>query len=138
MKTIKVFLSGGIDGLEDRGATWRKEATHKLEGWGYTVLNPLDAQLENRFKQVNEVVHHDEHLRRQADLLLVEYAIPNRCCVGTDFELTRAHDQGQPTIVWAHKEVCERVYLQYLSTVIVPTLEEALEYIQRYYPTGVM
>lgn len=131
---MNVFLSGAVEGEADFGFSWRAIAAEFLEQQGYRVLCPVNISLENKFNSVNEIVHKNHHMQEKADIVLAEYNIPNRCYVGTDYELTHARIFNQPAIIWAHEMYRNRVYLRYLATAILPSLEECLSYIQTYYP----
>lgn len=129
----KVFLSGAIEGISHKDAySWRARASAMLSDYGFKTVSP-DLELTDKSATVNEIVRRNIYLQSTCDLVLAEYTIPNRCYIGTDFELCRAYDDGQPTIIWAHEDLKDRVYLQYLATVIRPTLEECVSYITTFY-----
>lgn len=131
---MKIFLSGAIQGLENSRFPfdWREQAQSFLSN--YQTISSLTEW--NKFElSVQEQVRRNLFLQKQCDLLLVEYTIPNRAYIGTDFELTKALEFQQPAIVWAHPSYTNRVYLQYMATVILPTLEECLDYIKAFYPS---
>lgn len=130
---MKIFLSGAIEGLDDLGNGWRQQAYKAFAGTQHTIVSPIvNPHLDIR-PSMNEIVHRNEHLQKQCDIVLAEYSIPNRCYVGTDYELVRARDWNQPTVVWAHEMYRERTYLRYLSTVMVDSLHDAVDYITVYY-----
>lgn len=131
---MKVFLSGAIEGLGDEANEWRKEATEKLWAHGYEVVTPFITNEDKIFHEPNEIVRRNSHLQEGCDLLLVEYMIPDRCYIGTDYELVKALDWNQPVIVFSHEMYRKRVYLRYLATAILPTLEDAIDYIAAWYP----
>lgn len=131
----KVFLSGAVEGCNDRGCGWRESATPHLQQWGYEVVNPVLSQLEEDVLSVEELVEKNLKLQKQCDLLLVEYNLNPRCYVGTDYELVMAKEiLDQPAIVWAHEAYRDRIYLQYLATAILPSLHEAMNFLFRKYP----
>lgn len=129
---MNVFLSGGIEGLTDEGRTWRFTATKLLEQLGYEVLNPCLYQDSNHTPY--EIVKRNMHLQDKADLLLVEYMIPNRSYIGTDFEMTLAFMWNQPVVVWCCDAMRDRVYMRYLATHLTDRLEGAIDYIANHYP----
>lgn len=132
---MRVFLSGAIQDVADLGSGWRALAAPQLIAAGYDIVNPV-VDPEKQVLFGNEVVHRNLALQKTCDLLLVEYSLPNRCYVGTDYELTMAREVfRQPTIVWAHEMYCERVYLQYLASAILPTLDDAIDYLLAFYPS---
>lgn len=131
---MRIFLSGAIEGVGDLANGWRQEAVSKLGAKGYDVVSPLVNAEQQVFQTPNEIVHRNHMLQKTCDMILVEYMIPNRCYIGTDMELVRAHDWHQPIIVFANDMYKDRVYMQYLATAILPSLEAAMSYIQLYYP----
>lgn len=126
---MKVFLSGAVENVEDQAfpRSWRLHARFVLEEFGHTVVDPTAyPQVE---RTVNEIVHRNMFLQRSCDVVLAEYTIPNRAYCGTDFELVKASEWGQPVVLWADESYRERVYLKYIATTIVPTLDAAIDYI---------
>ena len=128
MSEKKVFLSGAIENVENYGRSWRLEAEKQLVLHGYQVLNPMSLD-EPEFNNPQEIVYRNLFMQKQADLLLVEYMLPSRNYVGTDFELTWAKFNEQPSIVFACEENASRIYLQYLASKITYSLDEALLYL---------
>lgn len=133
--SLKVFLSGAIENCEDNGSIWRDEAEYLLKMRGYDVANPVKI-ICSKESSPQEVVEKNLFMQKRSDILLVEYNIPNRCYIGTDFELTYAKFNNQPAIVFCNNENKNRVYLNFLATKIAPTLEDAVEYICSNYPTN--
>lgn len=129
---MRVFLSGAVEGLSGDYNNWRKTARTALKDAGFVVVSPVQWASEDR--TVNQIVHSNEALQKKCDITLVEYMIPHRAYIGVDYEIVRARDWGQPVIVWANEMYRERVYLRYLATAIMPTLEECLDFIQANYP----
>jgi hypothetical protein len=132
MPERKVFLSGAIEGVEDYGRQWRKEASLLLEQSGYQVIDPMSVQDPN-YSNPQEIVYRNLFMQNQADILLVEYMIPNRNYVGTDFELCWAKNNEQPSIVFSCKENAGRVYLNYLASKVTSSMEEAVNYLVEHY-----
>lgn len=133
--SIKVFLSGAIEGQEQYAVSWRKKATELLHLAGYDVLDPTTV-VDTLYESPEEIVEKNLFMQRRADLLLVEYMIPNRPYIGTDFELTWAKLNDQPAIVFSCNENKNRVYLKFLSTKLASSMEEAVEYISTNYPSN--
>ena len=135
---MRIFLSGAIEGVDDLAGGWRKRANDELDfrnsSYDYEIVSPLISFDQQVFREPNEIVHRNMLLQQSCDLLLVEYMIPNRCYVGTDFEMAMARVWHQPVVVFAHEMYRERVYLRYMATALLPSLDEALEYIQSYFP----
>jgi hypothetical protein len=131
----KVFLSGAIEGVEQYGVNWRKEATHLLHLAGYDVLDPTTI-VEGIYDSPQEIVDKNLFMQKRADIILVEYMIPNRPYIGTDFELAWAKFNGQPAVVFSCYENLNRVYLKYMATKVTTTMEEAVDYISINYPSN--
>jgi hypothetical protein len=132
MHTKKVFLSGAIEGVGDYAKEWRQQATEILVDSGYKVFDPTLAQ-DSEYSNPQEIVYRNLFMQNQADILLVEYMIPNRNYVGTDFELCWAKANKQPAIVFSCKENASRVYLNYLASKVTYSMNEAIEYLVEYY-----
>lgn len=133
--SIKVFLSGAIEEQEQYAVSWRKKATELLHLHGYDVLDPTSV-VDDLYETPEEIVEKNLFMQRRADILLVEYMIPNRPYIGTDFELTWAKLNNQPTIIFCCNENKNRVYLKFLATKLAHTMEEAVEYISTNYPSN--
>lgn len=131
----KVFLSGAIEEVGIFAHGWRNKAVKLLADRGFEAVNPMDYALEETDCEPKEIVDKNMFLQKNCDILLVEYTIPNRAYIGTDFEITWAHLNNQPVIVFADGCYRSRVYLNFLSTKIVSSLEEAVEYIAKTYPS---
>lgn len=132
---LKVFLSGAIEGSESYGVQWRKEATELLLMRGYDVLDPTSI-VETVYDSPEEIVEKNLFLQKRADILLVEYMIPGRQYIGTDFELAWAKINNQPAIVFADDHAKNRVYMKYMATKLASSMQDAIEYIAVNYPTN--
>lgn len=111
------------------------KAAHQLWEWGLEPVTPYVSTLNTlAMRTPNEVVQRNKFLQKRCDLLLVEYNLSPRCYVGTDFELTLAREvYEQPIVMWCHEDYKNRKYVQYMATAILPTLEEALDYVRTFY-----
>jgi nucleoside 2-deoxyribosyltransferase len=133
----RVFLSGAIEDVQsDFKYSWRDEATSLLDNRGFKAVNPLDYALEEENCEPKEIVDKNLFLQKSCDIILVEYRLLYRAYIGTDFEMTWAHLNNQPIIVWAHQDLQHRIYLKFLATKLADTLEEAVEYICNTYPSN--
>lgn len=131
----KVFLSGAIEGHEDYGREWRKVATKHLHRMGYGVLDPCTI-VDSDYETPEEIVEKNLFLQKRADIVLVEYMIPDRQYIGTDFEMAWAKANGQPVIVFASPQASKRIYLKYMATRLASSMQEAIEYIATNYPSN--
>ena len=132
---IKVFLSGAIEGIYEYGSKCIKVACEKLHLYGYDVLDPT-CIMGHDYETPEEIVQKNLFLQKRADILLVEYMIPDRQYIGTDFELAYAKLNGQPSIVFASPQAKSRVYLQYMATKLASSMQDAIEYIASNYPSN--
>jgi len=132
---LKVFLSGAIEGLEQYGAEWRKVATKELHLRGYDVLDPTTV-VDLDYETSEEIVEKNLFMQKRADILLVEYMIPDRQYIGTDFEMAWAKEHQQPVIVFASPQASSRVYLKYMATKLASSMQDAIEYIAVNYPSN--
>ena len=133
----RVFLSGAIEDVQsDFKYSWRDEATALLDHRGFKAVNPMDYALEEEDSEPKEIVDKNLFLQKSCDIILVEYRLLYRAYIGTDFEMTWAHFNNQPIIVWAHQDLQHRKYLKFLATKLADTLEEAVEYISHTYPAN--
>lgn len=131
----KVFLSGAIEGVEEYGVEWRKVATRELHLRGYDVLDPTSI-IDDDYETPEEIVEKNLWMQKRADILLVEYMIPDRQYIGTDFEMAWAKANGQPAIVFASPQAINRVYLKYMATKLACSMQDAIEYIAVNYPSN--
>jgi nucleoside 2-deoxyribosyltransferase len=132
----RVFLSGAIEDVGDIKYTWRNDAVDLLSKRGFKAINPMEFSLEEEDSDPKEIVSKNLFLQKSCDIILVEYQLLYRAYIGTDFEMTWAHLNNQPVIVWAHQEIQHRKYLKFLATKVADTLEEAVEYISHTYPAN--
>lgn len=129
---MKIFLSVSIQENVDLHEEWWRKAPQLLQD--YDIVHAISSLDKEDFFKPNEIVRRNEMLQKDCDILLAEYNTGNKNHIGVDYELVRALDWHQPAIVWAHKEYHNRIYLRYLATAILPTLEEAMGYIVSFYP----
>jgi len=133
--SLKVFLSGAIEGVEEYGRGWRKAATELLHLNGYDVLDPT-LIFDTGYETPEEIVQKNLFLQRRADILLVEYMIKDRPYIGTDFELAWAKFNNQPAVVFCCDSNKNRVYLKYMATKLASSMQDAIEYIATNYPSN--
>ena len=129
----KIYLSGPImDEKEGHAREWR-EAAKKLLGEDFTLLDPMRRKFVDRqVDSANEIVEFDLQDVREADLLLVNY---NRASIGTSMEVFyAAHDLGRFVVAFSDLEFqdCSPWMARY-CTKILPSLEDAAEYIIRHF-----
>jgi len=131
--SLSVYLSGAIDDAHLFATHWRLDATKALKDRGYKV-NDCYASNEERSLSYEEIVQKNLFLQKRSDILLVEYLLPNRSYIGTDFEMAWAKIHGQPSVVICSHHHINRTYMKYMATKLVKDLEEAVEYVSINYP----
>jgi nucleoside 2-deoxyribosyltransferase len=124
-----IYLSGPImDEHEGLARAWR-EAAKDLLGSRYRMLDPMRRKFVDRqVDSANEIVEFDLQDVRDADIVLVNY---NKPSIGTSMEVFyAAHDQGKFVVAFSPFEFkdCSPWMARY-CTKILPTLEDACEYI---------
>lgn len=130
--SLSVYLSGAIDDAHVFASQWRSDASKALRDRGYKVNDCLTLSQENLLSY-QEIVEKNLFLQKRSDILLVEYLLPNRSYIGTDFEMSWAKIHGQPCVVVCSHHHVNRTYMKYMATKLVNDLEEAVEYISTHY-----
>jgi nucleoside 2-deoxyribosyltransferase len=131
--SIAVYLAGAMDYVGDYATGWRKEASFMLTQRGYKIFDPTSIP-ENDSMLAEEIAQKNLFMQSRSDILLVEYMLEDRAYIGTDFEMAWSKINKQPVVVICADQHKERVYMKYMATKIVDTLEEAVEYIAVNYP----
>jgi len=131
--SLSVYLSGAIDDAYVFANQWRLDATKALKDRDYKVNDCLATGSEVSLSY-EEIVQKNLFLQKRSDILLVEYLLPNRSYIGTDFEMSWAKIHGQPCVVVCSHHHVNRTYMKYMATKLVSNLEEAVEYISIHYP----
>ena len=133
MNTRKIYLCGPImDCGEDDSKTWRQQAKERLAG-SFVLLDPMRRNFrDNEIDSANEIVEFDLQDIRDADILLVNYSKPS---IGTSMEVFyAAHDLGKFVIAFSPAQFQDfSPWMVRYCTKILPTLDRALEYIERHF-----
>ena len=121
-----------MDQSPEDAKDWRTRAKERLAG-KFILLDPLRRNFrDNEIASANEIVEFDLQDVRDADLLLVNYCKPS---IGTAMEVFYAsHGEGKFVIAFSPLdfEQCSPWMIKF-CTKILPSLEEALEYIERHF-----
>ena len=133
MPAKQIYLCGPIKDCEDGQAKdWRTRAKERLAG-RFILLDPMRRNFrDNEIDSANEIVEFDLQDIRDADLLLVNYS---KASIGTAMEVFyAAHDQGKFVIAFSPiaYERCSPWMVRF-ATKILPTLEDALGYIEKHF-----
>jgi len=132
MKTI--YLCGPImDEEAGKAREWRQLARKKM-GKTFQLLDPMRRNFKDReVDSANEIVEFDLQDIRHADILLVNY---NKASIGTSMEVFYAsHNLAKFVVAFSPFEFkdCSPWMVKY-CTKILPSLEEAIRYIQVNFP----
>jgi nucleoside 2-deoxyribosyltransferase len=129
----KIYLCGPImDEHEGEARAWRETAMEALQE-DFILLNPMRRNFKDReVDSANEIVDFDLQDIRDADILLVNYC---KNSIGTAMEVFYAsHDLGKFVVAFSPFDFkdCNPWMIKF-STKILPTLEEAIEYIRQHF-----
>ena len=129
----RIYLSGPImDEHPGVAREWREYAKSLLGG-SFQLLDPMRRKFVDRqVDSANEIVEFDLQDVRDADIVLVNYSKPS---IGTSMEVFyAAHDLGRFVVAFSDFEFkdCSPWMARY-CTKILPSLEDAAEYIIRHF-----
>jgi len=129
----KIYLSGPIkDCEESESKSWRTRAKERLAG-RFILLDPMRRDFrDNEIDSANEIVEFDLQDIRDCDLVLVNYSKPS---IGTAMEVFyAAHDLGKFVIAFSPIPYANcSPWMVKFATKILPTLEDALRYIETHF-----
>lgn len=134
MPKKKIYLCGPImDETEGAARDWRTQAMAALHE-RYDMLDPMRRNFKDReVDSANEIVEFDLQDVRDADILLVNYS---KASIGTSMEVFyAAHDLGRFVVAFSPFPFAEcNPWMVRFCTKILPSLEEALDYIKKHFP----
>ncbi len=129
-----IYLCGPIMGeVAGEARYWREEAK-RLLGNQYQLLDPMRRDFkDNEVDSANEIVEFDLQDIRDADIVLVNYCKPS---IGTAMEVFYAsYDLGKFVIAFSPFPYADcNPWMVKFTTKILPSLESAVDYIQRHFP----
>ena len=130
---MTIYLSGPImDEHEGVAREWRT-AAKQLLGKDFGILDPMRRKFVDRqVDSANEIVEFDLQDVRDADIVLVNYSKPS---IGTSMEVFYAsHDLGRFVVAFSDLEFKDgSPWMARYCTKILPSLEDAAEYIIRHF-----
>lgn len=133
-KPKTIYLCGPImDASGTEAVVWRERAKQLLSDQ-FVLLDPMRRQFKDReVDSANEIVEFDLQDIRDADIVLVNYCKPS---IGTAMEVFYAsHDLGKFVVAFSPFPFAEcSPWMVRFSTKILPSLEEAAEYLKRHFP----
>lgn len=121
-----------MDETEGAAGEWRKKATQQLKD-RFLLLDPMRRNFKDReVDSANEIVEFDLQDVRDADILLVNYS---KASIGTAMEVFYAsHELGKFVVAFSPFKFADcNPWMVKFCTKILPTLEEAIEYIRRHF-----
>lgn len=128
-----IYLCGPIMGeVDGEAARWREEAKRLLNG-KFRLLDPMRRDFkDNEVDSSNEIVEFDLQDIREADILLVNYCKPS---IGTAMEVFyAAHDLGKFVVAFSTFSYANcNPWMVKFCTKILPSLHEAVSYINRHF-----
>ncbi|MGI6456477.1 MAG: nucleoside 2-deoxyribosyltransferase [bacterium] len=129
-----IYLCGPIMGeVAGQATEWREKAKELLKDH-FILLDPMRRNFkDNEVDSANEIVEFDLQDIRDADIVLVNYSKPS---VGTAMEVFYASfTLGKFVIAFSPFPFAEcNPWMVKFTTKILPTLEEATDYILRHFP----
>lgn len=129
----KIYLCGPImDEVEGQARAWRQMAHSDLNDQ-FVLLDPMRRNFKDReVDSANEIVEFDLQDVRDADIILVNY---NKASIGTSMEVFYAsHELGKFVVAFSPFEFKEcNPWMVKFCTKILPTLEEAIVYINEHF-----
>jgi len=131
----KIYLCGPImDEIEGHAREWRNTANEQLSKH-FTMLDPMRRNFKDReVDSANEIVEFDLQDVREADIILVNY---NKASIGTAMEVFYAsHELGRFVVAFSPFEFKEcNPWMVKFCTKILPSLEDAIDYITEHFVT---
>ena len=129
----KIYLCGPImDEKEGKAREWR-EFAHDGLGRRFLLLDPMRRNFKDReVDSANEIVEFDLQDVREADIILVNY---NKPSIGTAMEVFYAsHELGKFVVAFSPFEFRDcNPWMVKFCTKILPSLENAVDYINRHF-----
>lgn len=133
MSKSKIYLCGPImDEHEGHAREWREKAK-KMLGRNFILLDPMRRNFKDReVDSANEIVEFDLQDIRDADIVLVNY---NKNSIGTSMEVFYAsHNLGKFVIAFGPHEFKDMSpWMVRFCTKILPSVEDAMDYIERHF-----
>lgn len=137
IETFKIYEAGKMTGISfEESDCWRKEVKDYFYEHEYfqnvIVINPNDYYNFNEIlhKTEKEIIRFDLNKVRTSNLILVNL---DGDSIGTSMELMTAHDLHIPIIGFSIDSTSIHPWIEYVCDRICDSMEEAIEYIEKYY-----
>ena len=130
---FKIFLSGGMTGLPmEEQIEWRNEFKRRFSD-RVLVISPPDfySPNTNYYKSEHEAKEWDLHHVRTADLIVVNFNVPNS--IGTAMELMVANECKIPVIGLNEKGYDLHPWLIDCCDRICDTFDELVHHVKKYF-----
>jgi nucleoside 2-deoxyribosyltransferase len=148
---MRIYLAGPIRGKTfDEAVEWRDDAAAKLAAMGHVTMSPMRGKDYLRdFGPLNGGENtdgsypafplssgHGLFMRdtfdvQMADCVLANFEGATQLSIGTCMEIQRAYDLGKYVVTVVEPgSIHDHAFIQQASSLVVPTLEAALEYIR--------
>ena len=138
---MKVYLAGAIDHVTPEFACgWRKQARTKLRAAGFEIGDPTEGKdlyayqagkkIYTKTQAGEEIVMPDMVKINDSDIILAEMSRDDIPYHGTSMELVYGHLLSKIVIVWGG---CRAAWVIYHSEEIMESLDEAIDYIIRWW-----
>ena len=134
---LKIYLAGSIKNVNEEFQNWRTRCLMLRQNGFYTNLEFVDPN--SYFNYTNKKPKTDKQCLelfmwaiKQCDVMLVNLDQSNNSC-GTCMEIEHAYCNGIPVIAFGEKPDTWYDWAETRSTVILKTLEEAIDYIHNFY-----
>lgn len=142
---LKVYLAGPISGLRQAEAVgWRGRAREELAGAGYRVVDPMRGHDSRRAEEAlradghnwpygpKAVFRRDKHDVERCDIILVNLTAASRVSIFTMMEMAWAEQWNKFVLtVMEDGNIHEHLAVREASSLVVPTLEEAIKYLTK-------
>ena len=131
--TKKIYLCGPImDETEGAAAEWRQVCHQKLDD-KFRILDPMRRNFKDReVDSANEIVEFDLQDIRDANIILVNYS---KASIGTSMEVFYASNELKKFVIAFSPFSFQNSspWMVKFCTKILPTLEEAIGYINEHF-----
>ena len=137
MNKLKIYLSGATKNVDNDFQSWRSRCTMLRQNGYYTNLEFIDPisyfnYTKKKPKTEKQCLDLFMWQVEQCDVLLCNLDYSNISC-GTNMEVEHAYCNNIPIIAFGSKPETWYQWAETRSTAIFEDLDEAIEYINKYY-----
>ena len=132
-----IYVAGPMEGLTEEQMTgWRKEFTHKLHGYGLTILDPTRRQpyhQEDSIGRARFVFKKDLKDIDESDLVFFDIRYNAGRGTGTSMEAMYAWMKMKPIITWANPGDFKHPFYQSMETIRVESLDSGIVAVKQFF-----